>query len=653
MLGSVILSLGCSSAMLSGISPIIVRSNGSVIIGGSSRVIDLRVGFWGICFGPQPFACTSSLTVFPTKTATDVARAIPLGQGGGNVALTRLALGLQANFAVLSGIVLFVIVCADLLANLVQVYFSTRGFREEHIKAALWARSLDWAAAAIALSTFSSFQSLVLATPDLLLATTNAASATPLIISAGTVASNLFAAIVGTTIAGAFVNTFLTASDAGFDAYRAAKVGQLPAKSLATLAKPDTGNQGFVIRPRRPAYEVFPPFSPLCLNFGVGRVSIDCFAKHVSTKCIKQIATLGKETRGPLGPSTGTGPPTSARRGYLVGLSLGVSSTVLIDLLNDNVDFQLSRGRAAPFELTAVHVDASSLDSSSPSTTTPEQTLEAYRRRYPRFTFLSIPLQSALTLPTIDWTALPTLDRTLPTTATAQQLRALFAGLPSTTARADLRRILTRHVLVAAARAHGCATLLLGHSTTALAELTLAEAAKGRGFSLPWQINDGTLPVVEYPLSPSPSPSPSTTTILIHHPLRDLLRKELATYAAKLTTPPLTDLIPPAAAADPTTAPVVSHKDLTIEEVMRRYFADVEENYPSVVANVARTTGKLVRLGGAEAGAGAGASRCGVCSMPLDEQGDERWRGELGGDPVLREGVAGRLCYGCERSTRG
>ncbi|KAK3333875.1 hypothetical protein B0T19DRAFT_459304 [Cercophora scortea] len=251
-----ILSLGCSSATLSGISPIVVRSNGSVIIGGSTREIDLRVGFWGICFGPQPFACTSSLTVFPTKTATDVARSIPPIQGGGNVALTRLALGLQANFAVLSGIVLFIIICADLLANLVQVYFSTRAFREEHIKAALWARSLDWAAAAIALSTFSSFQSLVLATPNLLLLATSGAA--PLTITAGATASNLFAAIVGTTIGGAFVNTFLTASDAGFDAYRAAKVGQLPAKSLAALAKPEAGSQGFVIRPRRPAYEVFP-----------------------------------------------------------------------------------------------------------------------------------------------------------------------------------------------------------------------------------------------------------------------------------------------------------------------------------------------------------------------------------------------------------
>ncbi|KAK3333876.1 hypothetical protein B0T19DRAFT_139789 [Cercophora scortea] len=370
----------------------------------------------------------------------------------------------------------------------------------------------------------------------------------------------------------------------------------------------------------------------------------DCFAKHVSTKCIKQIATLGKETRSPLGPSTGTGPPPTARRGYLLGLSLGVSSTVLVDLLNDNVDFQLSRGRAAPFDLVAVHVDASPLTTNTQQTTTTaaEETLESYRARYPRFTFLCIPLTSALTLPTIDWSTLPALDKTQPADV---QLQSLFAALPSTTARADMQRILTRHVLIAAARAHDCSTLLLGHSTTALAELTLAEAAKGRGFALPWQINDGAYAVVDYPpSSPSPSPSTSTTptTILIHHPLRDLLRKELATYASHLTTPPLTDLIPPT--ADLSNAPVVSHKDLTIEEVMLRYFADVEENYPSVVANVARTTGKLVRIG-AEA-------RCGVCSMPLDEQGDERWRGELG-DPVLREGVAGRLCYGCERSTRG
>jgi cytoplasmic tRNA 2-thiolation protein 2 len=135
-------------------------------------------------------------------------------------------------------------------------------------------------------------------------------------------------------------------------------------------------------------------------------------------------------------------------------------------------------------------------------------------------------------------------------------------------------------------------------------------------------------------------------TLLVYHPLRDALRKELVIYAG-LVEPPLTDLIQAHKQDD---GAVVSHKDLSIEEVMTRYFAEVEESYPSVVANVARTTGKLVR-----AGEQSGES-CGLCGMPLDEDGDERWRGELGIQKGSGAGTGsglGRLCYGCERSTAG
>lgn len=94
---------------------------------------------------------------------------------------------------------------------------------------------------------------------------------------------------------------------------------------------------------------------------------------------------------------------------------------------------------------------------------------------------------------------------------------------------------------------------------------------------------------------------------------------------------------------------VVSHKDMSIEEAMSRYFESVEESYPAVVANVVRTTGRLEC-----AGAGEGAA-CSVCGMDVDERGDARWKGEIGMD-VKRGGEGGEappLCYGCERSIHG
>lgn len=374
--------------------------------------------------------------------------------------------------------------------------------------------------------------------------------------------------------------------------------------------------------------------------------------KFVANKCIKQIGLLGRETRRP---------PTGTRR-YLLGLSLGVSSAVLVHLLNENVEFQLARGRNAPFELVVVHIDTSALssrDSDGQKPSPAAAALERYRERYPRFTFHCVPLSSVLDGPQISAAILnhdpasPPASQPPstppPTTAStaAPNLETLLASLPSAASRTDILGLLTRRALLAQARARDCQALLLGHSTTALAELTLAEAAKGRGFALPWLVHDGpALPVKEG----GEEGAEGTEPVLVHHPLRDALRKELATYAELAG---LAVTVDRGAGEGKTAARVVSHRDLSIEEVMVRYFAEVEESYPSVVANVARTTGKLVRVGGEGQGQGRG-ERCGLCTMPLDEAGDERWRGELGlGTPTRTGPGAVKLCYGCERSTVG
>lgn len=105
--------------------------------------------------------------------------------------------------------------------------------------------------------------------------------------------------------------------------------------------------------------------------------------------------------------------------------------------------------------------------------------------------------------------------------------------------------------------------------------------------------------------------------------------------------PSLSGLVPEADGSAGTS--VVSHKDLSIEEVMARYFASVEEGYSGIVANVVRTTGKLERV--------TGDKFCGTCGMTLDAQGDSRWAGELGDDLIDSEAL--RLCYGCKRSVHG
>ncbi|KAH6841130.1 kinase-like domain-containing protein [Chaetomium sp. MPI-CAGE-AT-0009] len=606
---------GCISDSVSGISPITARSNGPVTIGGQTIQIDIRVGFWGLCFGPAPFNCTTSLATPQTKRPSQLAADIPPTKGGGNFALAGLALSVQSSFVVLGGIPLLLLLVAAAAANLAQVYFNNNTAssrlrsRERHAQAALWARALDWAAAAGAATSFAAYQAIGAAASRLI----GAVAGVPLSVSVGSRASSLFAAVVVMTVLGALVNTVLAAMDVGFDAYLAARRvdgGGSGGGGAYPMTESTPRAEGSLSRP--------------CMKCRVQEATLDsrsqpvcrdCFAKFIAAKCIKQTGILGKETRLPL-PTTG-GPPTGTRH-YMVGLSLGISSTVLLHLLSENIEFQLARGRNAPFDLTVVHIDTAT--TTTPASPSPAETaLSLYRTRYPRFTFHRIPLS------------------TTTTTTSPEQNPHPYSPLPTAASRSDVTRLLTRRALLEQARARGCQALLLGHSTTALAELTLAEAAKGRGFALPWLGEESNKEDGEK--------AETDKGVLVYHPLRDALRKELVIYAG-LVEPPLTELV--WETRDDGAAAVVSHKDLSIEEVMGRYFAEVEESYPSVVANVARTTGKLVRAGEGE----MGGEWCGLCGMPLDEDGDERWRGELGIQERSGTGT-GRLCYGCERSTAG
>ncbi|KAI1212262.1 uncharacterized protein F4807DRAFT_415390 [Annulohypoxylon truncatum] len=432
------------------------------------------------------------------------------------------------------------------------------------------------------------------------------------------------------------------------------------------------------------------------------RVCKACFAYYVSSKAIKRLEALQRETSAPR--NSGSGPPGQRRpQRYLVGLSCGPSSTALLHVLTENVRQQRAKGqKTARFEYVAVHVVDDTLSPPSPqpgSGTAPPNELDraeepsylaAYRARFPDADLLSVPLSSALALRSVDWTALPSPSPDLQSSP-AQQLSSILALLPSVTSRADVRRLLVRHILVATAAQRNCDALLLGHSTTSLAELTLSETAKGRGFSLPSLVNDGLVPVPSrldplnsdiapnttitnntngnsdesHSQTPISVPPPTPTTLPIYSPLRELFRNELLTYLTH-TSPPLTPLLPASPAATSNGA-VVSHRDLSIDDVLSRYFGAVEASYPSVVANVVRTTGKLSRLPmpaerGHRQGAAAADSEegtaCGLCGAGLDEQGDERWRGEIGSassaDEIEGSGRGKpRLCYGCERSVRG
>ncbi|TQW00088.1 hypothetical protein V2A60_001210 [Cordyceps javanica] len=338
-----------------------------------------------------------------------------------------------------------------------------------------------------------------------------------------------------------------------------------------------------------------------------------------------------------------------APRRYLAGLSFGVSSTCLTQMLDDSARHHAAKQSSSAFEPLIVHVDTNLAVMPAESHDTPAQRLLAkYRQRYPHVSFDCVHLSRAMALRTVDWSTLLPAGQAPDSvdgdgTSDTEKLRRLFDALPSVTSRADILRQLVRHVLIDTARARDYSVVLLGHSTSALAALTLAEVANGRGFSVPGQVGDGVQTLCEYDADGNET---ARVAFPVYYPLREVLKNELVGYM---------DLVPILAEMKQLgemdsiagSSSVVSHRDLSIEEVMQRYFDGVEGPYSGIVANVVRTTGKLDRV--------AGSAFCRLCGMTLDESGDDRWAGDLGQDSgdSAAENHKGKLCYGCRRSVSG
>jgi cytoplasmic tRNA 2-thiolation protein 2 len=317
-------------------------------------------------------------------------------------------------------------------------------------------------------------------------------------------------------------------------------------------------------------------------------------------------------------------------RKLLLPLSFGPCSASLLQILDGHLQGQFDRMNRAAYELFVVHIDQYVDEKDRKSS---EALLERYKVRFPRHTYISIGLEEALILESIDW-------KTLNVPAPAYQdlekpaverLQKLIGSMSSPTSRTDIITTLLTRLLVDVAKRNECEGIVFGESTTRLAEKTLVETAKGRGFSLPWQVSDGTSPY----------------GVGFNYPLRDILKKELVTFSS-LIIPPLMDLIIYQESSLNISA---SSKDTTIDELMAQYFESVEKDYPSIVANVVRTSSKLQPLSLDET------TDCGLCGLPVDEgtDGIYGWGGDQNSVSRVARAIDqdSILCYGCSRSING
>jgi cytoplasmic tRNA 2-thiolation protein 2 len=332
----------------------------------------------------------------------------------------------------------------------------------------------------------------------------------------------------------------------------------------------------------------------------------ECFIKYVHTKVIKRMEAF--RTRH----ST-----ADQERKLLLPVSFGVSSVTLLHILDRHLQAQNERTHRTGFALHVLFVD------SSDDSTRGKDKVTLLKKRYPEHSYSVISLNSIFSQH-----AEPTQsDEDLKTSSACEnKLQDFFATLPSATSRSDVASILRTRLVVQFAEETGCEGILWGDSTTKLAEKVLSETAKGRGFTLPWQVADG--------MSPYGVP--------FYYPVRDVLKKELISHA-DLVSPPLSPLMDDEAFS-PTQAPP-SAKNTTIDILMKQYFESVEENYPSIVSNVVRTSSKL------EVPVKSSGDACKLCKLPVqgEQLGIHGWGGDQANLTDSSEDQLG-LCYGCARS---
>ena len=314
----------------------------------------------------------------------------------------------------------------------------------------------------------------------------------------------------------------------------------------------------------------------------------DCFSKYVQTKIIKRMETFRVKNSEP-----------GKERTLLFPLSFGPSSTALLYVVSSHLKRQIEKTGRTGFKLHVIHIRL-------PEESNSEEILEQVKQRYPEHTYSNIPLATITEHTDLVPSAFHRQQQQQKTPA--ETLTAILSTLPTPTSRADATAIFLRKLLVHHALTLDCGAILFADSTTRLSERVLAETAKGRGFALPWIVSDGASPF----------------GIPIYYPVRELLSKEVAAFV-DFVEPSLADVLVRRSDGRPAAA----MKNTTIDELTRQYFAGVEVEYPSIVANVVRTTGKLQArtLGEVEA-------HCELCDMPLEGQAPER----------------SRVCYGCIRT---
>ncbi len=328
----------------------------------------------------------------------------------------------------------------------------------------------------------------------------------------------------------------------------------------------------------------------------------ECFTKYVTTKVLKRLEA--NKIRGGF---------KEPQKTLLLPVSFGASSITLLHVLDQQLQNRAQQGRHAGYSLHVLFVDQSTILEQVDV----RATMELLNQRYPVHRYTTISLEDCFDYG-VEFERLSDGEE--------DRLQHIISSLPSATSKVDFIDIARRRLIIAFAKKFGNDSILFGDSTTRIAEKTLSETAKGRGVALPGLTADGFIEGIH-----------------CIFPMRDLLRKEITAYAS-MVSPSLTPLI-----SEVSPQVSASSKDTTIDGLMSQYFESVEQNYPSIVANVVRTSSRLNPPAMLKA-----CRSCDICGNGIST---DSWGGEQQDSVIPLQPANGNdhknalaLCYGCART---
>ncbi|SCU87684.1 LAFA_0E08196g1_1 [Lachancea sp. 'fantastica'] len=326
-----------------------------------------------------------------------------------------------------------------------------------------------------------------------------------------------------------------------------------------------------------------------------------CFRKFISLKQRKQMMSdlyfqdIFKVMYEDKVKSAETAERMNAESRILVPLSFGSSSLVMLDVLNDTIEEQLKMHRGK----TGFNIDiVVCYLGSSEEKTYKEKIRALLSTRFPKTknlykvhvvdieTFYNSSKRMRVHLEDTSY-IVRKLDETSDDTATQHTFNDLLDRCVNRSAREDLLNVMKTSVIKQFALQGQYKAILWGHSMTRLADEIMASVVKGRAAQIANALDNESFDA-EY-----------DEAFKNLHPMRDVLLSEIDAYCHISDLLPhvyqycpqqtlLTEKSPQGERLNP--KPV---RNMTINELARQYFDNIEGNYSNVISTVVRTGAKL------------------------------------------------------------